>query len=156
VQRPRQRTAGRSALGLAVGLAVAGTAVTLTGCSAHEVMASIGLPTSSLTQDEEPATPPATAGQPGALKVTGRQRAYLDALSAAGVKASSDLIALSIGSSVCQAHAAKQTDQEVWDYVLPLVRNDIRSSELSVTPPTTADINSATADYIRIATDRLC
>jgi hypothetical protein len=134
------------------------SATMLTGCSAHAVMASIGLPTSSITQDEDRsgATPPPSAGQPGLLKVTNRQRAYLDALAAAGVKASSDLIALSIGSSVCQAHAAKQTDQEVWDYVLPLVRNDIRSGALSTTAPTTADVNSATADYIRIATDRLC
>jgi hypothetical protein len=36
------------------------------------------------------------------------------------------------------------------------VRNDIRTRGLSAMAPTTADVNSATADYIRIATDRLC
>ena len=41
------------------------------------------------------------------------------------MKPSSDLTALSIGSYVCQARAARQTDQAVWDFVLPLVRNDV-------------------------------
>ena len=85
-----------------------------------------------------------------ALIVTGRQRAFLDALKGAGVQPSNDLMALSIGSDVCQARAAKQSDQGVWDFVLPLVRGDERSSQ------STAEVNSATADYIRIATDKLC
>ena len=139
---------------------VASAAALLTGCSTDDVLASIGLPTSSVTQDQEQASaapgPSPPGGQPNALMVTARQRGYLDGLAASGVKPSSDLLALSIGSSVCQARAAKQTDQEVWDYVLPLVRNDIRTRGLSVTAPTTADVNSVTADYIRIATDRLC
>lgn len=139
---------------------VASAAVLLTGCSTDDVLASIGLPTSSVTQDQDQASaapgPSQPGGQPNALMVTARQRGYLDGLAASGVKPSSDLLALSIGSSVCQARAAKQTDQEVWDYVLPLVRNDIRNRGVSVTAPTTADVNSATADYIRIATDRLC
>ena len=50
---------------------------------------------------------------------------------AAGVKPSSDLLALTIGSYVCQARAAKQSDQAVWDFVLPLVRNDVRNGRLS-------------------------
>ena len=66
-----------------------------------------------------------------ALIVTGQQRAYLDALKAAGVKPSSDLLALSIGSYVCQARAAKQSDQAVWDFVVPLVRSDVRDAHLS-------------------------
>jgi uncharacterized protein DUF732 len=131
------------------------SAALLSGCSTNDVMASIGLPTSSITSDEGQGATAPTA-QPNALRVTARQRGYLDALTATGVKPSSDLVALSIGSSVCQAHAAKQTDQEVWDYVLPLVRNDIRTRGLSAMAPTTVDVNSATADYIRIATDRLC
>ena len=63
--------------------------------------------------------------------MTGQQRAYLDALKAAGVRPSSDLLALSIGSYVCQARAAKQSDQAVRDYVTPLVRNDVRDTQLN-------------------------
>jgi hypothetical protein len=88
--------------------------------------------------------------------VTGQQRAYLDALKAAGVKPSSELQALSIGSYVCQAHAAKQSDQGVWDFVVPLVRSDVRNSHLSSMVPSADEVDSATASYIRIATERLC
>ena len=88
--------------------------------------------------------------------MTAQQRGYLDALTSAGVKPSSNLIALSIGSYVCQARAAKQNDQAVWDFVLPLVRSDVRDGRLSSMAPSAADVNSATADYIRIATERLC
>ncbi len=90
------------------------------------------------------------------MVVTGQQRAYLDALSAAGVKPSSDLMALRIGSYVCQARAAKQSDQAVWDVVVPLVRGDVRTARLSSSGASAGDVNSATADYIRIATDKLC
>jgi len=123
-------------------------------------MAAVGLPTS------ETATAPGQAGpltagpvQPNGsnqLIVTAQQRAYLDALKAAGVKPSSDLIALSIGSYVCQARAAKRSEQGVWDFVMPLVRSDVRSTRLSSKAPSADDVNSATADYIRIATDKLC
>ena len=128
-------------------------------------MAAIGLPTSETAgpHGQTGATPPVRRppnGQSNALVVTGQQRAYLDALNAAGVKPSSDLLALCIGSYVCQARAAKQTDQAVWDFVLPLVRNDVRddhaTSSIRVAPTTAADVNAATADYIRIATERLC
>jgi hypothetical protein len=139
---------------------VASAVALLTGCSSDDLMASIGLQTSEITSPRGHASaapgPSQPGGQSNALMVTARQRAYLDALAASGVRPSSDLLALSIGSAVCQARAAKQTDQAVWDYVLPLVRNDIRSGRLSSMAPTTADVNSATADYIRIATDRLC
>ena len=124
------------------------------------MMATMGLPTTeTATARGEASTPPGPAqagGQSEALVVTPQQRGYLDALGVAGVKPSSDLAALSIGSYVCQARAAKQTDQAVWDFVLPLVRSDVRDSHLSSVAPTTADVDSATADYIRIATDRLC
>jgi hypothetical protein len=57
---------------------------------------------------------------------------------------------------VCQARAAHQSDQAVWDFVLPMVRGDVRDSYAqSVTPPA-GQVNSATADYIRIATHTLC
>lgn len=125
------------------------------------MMASIGLPTSESApaHGQASAAPPGPA-QPGersnALVVTDQQRGYLDALAAAGVKPSSDLIALSIGSYVCQARAAKQNDQAVWDFVLPLVRSDVRNGRLSSMAPSAADVDAATADYIRIATERLC
>ena len=89
------------------------------------------------------------------MVVTDQQRSYLDALSAAGVKPSSDLMALRIGSYVCQARAAKQSDQAVWDVVVPLVRGDVRTAHLSSSAAAN-DVNSATADYIRIASDKLC
>ncbi len=73
---------------------------------------------------------------------------------------SSDLSALSIGSYVCQARAARQNDQAVWDFVLPMVRDDVDDSDGddsgALQTPSADDVNSATADYIRIATERLC
>jgi hypothetical protein len=95
-------------------------------------------------------------GESNTLVVTGQQRAYLDGLKAAGVKPSSDLIALSIGSYVCQSRAARQSEAAVWDFVLPLVRSDVHSARLASMAPSPAEVNEATADYIRIATERLC
>ena len=69
---------------------------------------------------------------------------------------SEDLMALSIGAYVCQARAARQTDQAVWDFVLPLVRNDLSDSHAGSVAPEVGDVDAATADYIRIATERLC
>jgi hypothetical protein len=98
--------------------------------------------------------------QPNQLMVTGRQRSYLDALTAGGVHPSSELLALSIGSYVCQARAAGQSPQAVWDYVHPLVSSDVRNAQTSSIAPTVApspaDVDTATATYIRIASDRLC
>jgi hypothetical protein len=132
----------------------------MTGCSGDDVMATIGLPTSeTATAHGESSTPPGpiqAGGQSNALVVTAQQREYLHALTIAGVKPSSDLAALSIGSYVCQARAAKQNDQAVWDFVLPLVRSDVRDGRLSSIAPSSADVDSATSDYIRIATERLC
>jgi Protein of unknown function (DUF732) len=141
---------------------VASAAALLTGCSVgDDMMATIGLPTTETAPAHgqasaaPPGPPDTAASSPNALTVTAQQRGYLDALAAAGVKPSSDLLALSIGSYVCQARAAKQTDQAVWDFVVPLVRSDVRNSGISSMAPSTA-VNSATADYIRIATERLC
>lgn len=126
------------------------------------MMATVGLPTSESTPAHaqgggaHPPGPPQPGGESNALIVTGQQRAYLDALKAAGVKPSSDLLALSIGSYVCQARAAKQTDQAVWDFVLPMVRNDVRDAKMSSVAPSAGEVNGTTADYIRIATDKLC
>ena len=100
--------------------------------------------------------PQAEATQPNALKVTAQQRSYLDALAASGVRPSTDLFALSIGSYVCQARAAKQSEQAVHDYVTPLVRGDVRSSQMNAISPPPSEVDALTADYIRIATERLC
>lgn len=125
------------------------------------MMATVGLsssesaPPSGQSDGQSPGPPQPDDGL-DALTVTAQQHAYLDALKAAGVKPSSDLQALSIGSYVCQARAAKQSDQGVWDLVMPLVRNDVRNIRMSSTAPPAGEVNSATADYIRIATERLC
>src|SRR5215212_93908 len=110
----------------------------------------------SWAQPQKVVGPRAEGSQPTELRVTAQQRAYLDALEAAGVRPSTDLLALSIGSYVCQARAAKQSDQAVWDFVVPLVRNDVRDAKMSSVAPSTGEVDSKTADYIRIATERLC
>ena len=101
----------------------------------------------------------AVAGQPASsnLTVSPEQRAYLDQLAAAGVHPSSELMALSIGSYVCQAHAAGQSDQAVRDFVLPLVRGDVHDAHPDA-PATsmTSEVDDDTAAYMRIATERLC
>lgn len=141
---------------------VACAALLVSGCGMGDgVIATMGMPTSETAptgSDAPPiARPPMPAdGASGAVQATPRQRAYLDALVAAGVRPSSDLLALSIGSYVCQARAADQSDQAVWDFVLPMVRGDVRDSHLSAQAPPAGQVNSVTADYIRIATDRLC
>lgn len=146
-------------------LLLAAAVLLTTGCGvSDDMMATIGMPTSETTpaganaqaNPQPPALGPPVGSQPGNLVVTSQQRGYLDALTAAGIHPSSELLALSIGSYVCQARAAKQTDQEVRAFVLPLVRNDVDSVHPSSMPPSAAEIDAATADYIRIATERLC
>lgn len=100
--------------------------------------------------------PPGGGGPSDALRVTRQQRGFLDALHAAGVPSSSELRSLSIGSSVCQARAARQSDQAVRDFILPLVRSDVRATRPATERTTAADVDTATADYIRIASERLC
>lgn len=143
------------------GSLIIASAALLTGCSGADMMSTIGLPTSQAApahgESSAAAPGPSPAGpRSNALVVTDRQRGYLDALAAAGVRPSSDLLALSIGSYVCQARSAQHTDQELWDSVYPMVRGDIDDRMAGFTPPATADVDAETSDYIRIATDRLC
>ena len=132
----------------------------LMGCSAGEDLVTTAAPpagqTSGTVHGQGAPLPSDTDLQASTLNVTPAQRGFLDALSAAGVHPSSELEALSIGSHVCQAHAAGQSDQAVWDYIAPMVRSDV--SDMQSAPKATADpqVNEATADYIRIATQRLC
>jgi len=137
-------------------------ALVVSGCGMGEdVMATIGMSPPETTAagtavqsfEEPPAVDP---GEEPDLIVTPAQRAYLDALTAAGVRPGSELSALSIGSYVCQARAANQSDQAVWDFVLPMVRGDVRDSVAQTVAPPVGQVNATTADYIRIATDTLC
>jgi hypothetical protein len=124
----------------------------------NEVVAGIGMPSSesaSTGSGIQSIVQPPNGAEP-ALVVTTKERGYLDALAGTGVRPSSELVALSIGSYVCQARAAHQTDQAVWDFVLPMVRADVRDTGVSAAAPPTGEVNSVTADYIRIATDKLC
>ena len=143
-------SAKRPSIAATSSLLLSSAAALLTGCAVtNDMMTTVALPTSETAQA-------GTDAQTTSLIVTGQQRAYLDGLAAAGVRPSDDLLALSIGSYVCQARAAKQSDQVVWDFVLPLVRSDVRHSSPSSMTPSTAEVNAATAYYIRIATERLC
>ena len=132
------------------------------GCGmSNGVIATMGMPTSETAPagTDAPAVdqPPGDLdGASAAVHATPKQRAYLDALTKASVQPSSELLALSIGSYICQARAANQSDQAVWDFVLPMVRGDVRDAHLSSQAPPVGQVNSATADYIRIATERLC
>jgi hypothetical protein len=37
-----------------------------------------------------------------------------------------------------------------------MVRSDVRDDDFSAMAPSAAEVNAVTADYIRIATERLC
>lgn len=129
-------------------LLIAAAALLLSGCTPSEDV------TTTATAPQDSAT-----GEPGSsnLAVTAEQRVYLDALASAGIHPSSDLMALSIGSYVCQAHVAGQNAQAVRDFVLPLVRGDVHDShpDASVASMKT-QVEDTTSGYIRIATERLC
>lgn len=112
-------------------------------------VATMALPSDDVNQVE--------AGVPDEhIAPSGKQKTYLDALDSAGVRPSSDLLALTIGSYVCQARAAGQDDQAVWEFVEPLVRGDVDTSDQSSAHPSQAEVDTATASYIHIATERLC
>jgi len=133
----------------------------LTGCtSADDMLPTMTVPPPGSTQSRAQAQggvqAPDEDADPDTMTVTRTQQDYLDALKGAGVRPSSDLLALSIGSYVCQAHAAKQSDQAVRDYVTPMVRNDMRVTEWNAAALPESQIDAVTDDYIRVATERLC
>lgn len=142
---------------------VTGTATwVLAGCGSNgnDLLTSVALPaeiSNSAHEQTIPALPGNAAEQSGDFEFTPSQQVYLNALRVAGVQPSSELRALSIGSSICQAHAAGQTDSAVWDYVIPMVRSDVADAR-SPSPAAASDtrVNTVTADYIRVATQRLC
>lgn len=143
---------------------MASAALLLSGCaSAGDITARVA-PTSqpgSSTDSDGPGAAMAAPNGPGSsnVAVSPRQRGYLDALAAAGVRPSTDLMALSIGSYVCQGRAAGQTDQAVWDFVFPLVRGDVDDADnatAATRPRPAMPARDATVQYIRIAAERLC
>ncbi|BBZ36684.1 hypothetical protein MCNF_52890 [Mycolicibacterium confluentis] len=160
--RASLRAGGRTALmaGLSLLIAVAGVAL-VCGCTPGEhVMKTAGVPHHP-GGAPGPGTLPALAVPDPAIasnfSISAEQRAYLDALKDEGVYPSSDLLGLSIGSYICQAHAAGQNDQAVRDFVLPLVRGDIRGAQPGVAVTSLASqVDDVTSTYMRVATDRLC
>lgn len=139
---------------------LASVAVMTSGCSPGDTtLTTIGQPAAQSTEAR-------AQGMQGVIRddtrsdvhfaATPRQQAYLKALGDAGVRPSDELMALSIGAYVCQARAAKQSEQAVWDFVLPLVRNDVDDAHTTSAAPEVGEVNARTADYIRIATERLC
>lgn len=141
----------------------------LAACGSHnDLMSTVALPAQQ-TADfvDGVGVPPAQADQHGAdqqgadlqagkLDLSASQLGYLDALASVGIKPTSELRALSIGSYVCQARAAGQTDEAVRDYVTPMVRTDVADAHASLPqlPAITAD--AAVTEYIRAATTKLC
>ena len=149
-----QQTAGR-ATRYSTAVTVALAATVLSGCGATDglMSRSVELPAAGPSAARAPASAGTASGK---LLVTGRQRAYLDALTAGGVHPSSELMALTIGSYVCQSRAAGQSPQAVWDFVHPMVTSDVRNAHVGGAAPTPSDVDAANASYIRIATERLC
>ncbi len=150
----------------------------LAGCgSGSDLISTVALPSQQTTGYDDGADMP-MAGDAGRLsgtpELTPAQRDYLAALAAAGIRPTSELRALSIGAYVCQARAAGQSDQTVWDSVAPMVRSDVIAAPAvpagavptaapeSAGPQTATaaasamDDNSVVSNVIRIATGRLC
>ena len=135
-------------------------AVLISGCSAGEdLMTSVAQPranTGADAQNGSDATLPSTPNTRD-MAITPQQHDYLEALNGSGVRRSSDLMALSIGSYVCQARNAGQSDQGVWDFVFPLVRGEIHDmNPNTAVTAIAAQVDETTAQYIRVATDHLC
>jgi hypothetical protein len=141
---------------------LASVAVMTSGCSfSDDMLTSIGMPDSQSTAAR--AEGMVGVGRAHAaqehLTLTPKQQEYLEALTDAGVQPSDEIIALSIGSYICQARGADQSEQAVWDFVLPLVRQDVRDAgdaRFSSAAPAVGEVDTATADYIRIASEWLC
>lgn len=135
----------------------------LAGCSSggSDLISTVALPSMQSVEASGAVGGLDVSASPGAdrmgapANVTPAQRGYLDALLAAGVRPSKDLHALSIGAYVCQARAAGQSDQAIWDAVAPMVRSDVAEANSGkATEP--AAIDPVIGHYIGIATQRLC
>ncbi len=145
----------------------------LAGCGAGgDLISTVALPSQQTTGYADGTEMPMAADSgrlSGKPELTPAQRDYLGALAAAGIHPSSELRVLSIGAYVCQARAAGQSDQAVWDSVAPMVRSDVIATPAAAAQPAAApnpaaaaatvaamDDNSVVSNVIRIATGRLC
>lgn len=158
-RRPFGRTPKRV---LAVGF-IAPAVWLVAGCSSPggDLISTVALPSEQSARADGDAfdvvASPDPAGISGQPDLTESQRGYLDALRAAGVQPSNDLRALSIGAYVCQARAAGQSDQAVWDSVAPMVRSDVADSQGREAPDVAyLEVDTSISRYIGIATQKLC
>lgn len=133
----------------------------LTGCATGggDIISTVALPSQQSAQAAEAdgldvvASADRLAAKPS---LTPGQRTYLDGLLAAGVRPSNELRALSIGTYVCQARAAGQSDQVVRDAVAPMVRSDLADSTASTPAVGYLNVDDAIGQYIGVAQQRLC
>lgn len=134
----------------------------LTGCgSGADLISNVALPAQQAPRPVngvDAILPSDIDPQSGKLHLTTAQRSYLDDLTAAGIRPSTELRALSIGSFVCQARSAGQGDRAVWDHIAPMVRSDLADSQLSTPQSAQSALpaEAAIASYVRIAVARLC
>lgn len=130
--------------------------------SGADVVSNVALPSrqsAGFIDGVDVAADPSHESKTATMALTPAQQEYLDALDSAGIRPASQLRALSIGSSVCQARAAGQSVTAVRDYVAPMVRSDLADAQVSSPTPTasaSAVADKAIDDYIRIATEWLC
>lgn len=149
--------------GLVVGLVVP-AAWLLTACSSPggDLISTVALPSqqsvaAAETDGFDVSSPQDAERMAGVPDLTPNQRGYLDGLLAAGVHPANDLRALSIGAYVCQARAAGQSDQAVWDSVAPMVRSDMSDTHGLEAPDVSyLDVDTTIGHYIGVATQRLC
>ena len=133
----------------------------LAGCgSGGDLISTVALPSQETTgyaEDAQLPLSPEGDRQSGKPDLTPAQRDYLGALASAGIHSSNDLRALSIGAYVCQARAAGQSDQTVWDSVAPMVRSDvIEASAGAPRSPEVTNVDTIVGNFIQIATQKLC
>lgn len=131
----------------------------LAGCgSGGDLISTVALPSMQTTGYAEGVDMPVSPDggrQAGSPELTAAQHDYLAALASADIHPTNELRALSIGAYVCQARAAGQSDQAVWDSVAPMVRSDvIEASAGSRQTPT--NIDTLVGNVITIATQKLC
>lgn len=163
MRRPECGIASKPQLAVLVGI-IATAAWSLVGCSSHggDLISTVALPSeqsvaAAENDDFAVAAPPDAGRLSATADLTPNQRGYLDALLAVGVHPANELRALSIGAYVCQARAAGQSDQAVWDSVAPMVRSDLSETHGMEAPEVGyRDVDATIGHYIGIATQRLC
>lgn len=139
---------------------LAPVAYLLSGCGAGgDLISTMALPSQQTDYVDGVDLPvsPDTGRQSVKPELTPAQRDYLAALATAGIHPSNDLRALSIGAYVCQARAAGQSDETVWDSVAPMVRSEVISASTEARhTAVVADVDETIGTVISIAAQRLC